>query len=290
MKQRGLALVLVLWLLALLVGVVGAFALSSRIESLLGRSALSLAQARLAAEAGIELAILRMRDPNPDNRLVPDGRPYNMDFPPARLTLRVTDESGRLDLNVADPDNLARLFQFYEVDEEQALALADAIADWRDPDDLVMMRGAEGAEYAAAGLAYGPADSPFVSVAELQRVLGMTPELFQKVAPSLTVHSGRPVNTSFADAAVLEALGIEAEAAVDFLTVRNNWTPSSGEPPLSPDGTALSASGSGTYSIEARAALTDGTRLMVTQTVRVGGGDAVGRPYSILDKREGEIH
>jgi general secretion pathway protein K len=290
MRQRGLALVLVLWLLALLVGVVGAFALSSRIESLLGRSALSLAQARLAAEAGIELAVLRMRDPVAENRLVPDGRPYNMVFETARLTLRVSDESGRLDLNTADPANLAQLFQFYEVDEEQALALADAIADWRDPDDLVMMRGAEGAEYAAAGLPYGPADSSFVSVAELQRVLGMTPELFQKVAPSLTVYSGRPVNTSFADAAVLAALGIEAEAAIDFLNVRNDWTPASGEPPLAPDGTALSASGSGTYSIEARAALSDGTRLMLTQTVRVGGGDAVGRPYSILQKREGEIH
>lgn len=309
MKTRGLALVLVLWLLALMVGVVGAFALTSRIEGLLGRSALSLVQARLAAEAGTELAVLRMREVDPQRRMVPDGRPYHLDFEGIRVTLRVHDETGRLDLNTTDPETLARLFEFHGVEEPQALALADAIADWRDPDDLVMMHGAEDPDYQAAGLPYGAADMPFTSVAEVQRVLGMSPDLFARVAPSLTVHSGRPVNADFADAAVLHALGMAAEDIAGIVGAREptpgdrsgdareaptdtpprQGPPTVQVPPTAADGRDLSASGSGTYSIDALAALADGTRLLLTQTVRVGAGDAAGRPYVVLGTREGEI-
>ena len=289
MRQRGTALVLVLWLIALLLGVVSAFALTARIEGLLGRSAQSLAQARLAAEAGIELAVLRMRDPDLERRLVPDGRPYRMQFGPAQIEVRLRDETGKLDLNVADSATLARLFEFHEVDQELALNLADAVADWIDGDDLVRLRGAEDAEYAAAGLPYGAADAPFTSVAELQRVLGMTPALFERVAPSLTVHSGRPVNAHFAEAAVLYAVGLDPQLAADYLQRREAWTPADGEPPPLPDDAGLSASGSGTYSIEALAVLRDGTRLVLTHTVRMGAGDTTGRPYGLLDRREGAM-
>ena len=317
MKTRGLALVLVLWLLALMVGVVGAFALTSRIEGLLGRSALSLAQARLAAEAGTELAVMRMREVDPQQRMVPDGRPYHLDFEGIRVTLRVHDETGRLDLNTTDPETLARLFEFHGVEEPQALALADAIADWRDPDDLVMMHGAEDPDYQAAGLPYGAADMPFASVAEVQRVLGMSPDLFARIASSLTVHSGRPVNADFADAAVLHALGMAADDIAGIVDARKptpgdrsgdrsdarsgdveeapsdtsgrQGPPTVQAPPTAADGRDLSASGSGTYSIDALAALADGTRLLLTQTVRVGAGDAAGRPYVVLGTREGEI-
>ena len=52
-------------------------------------------------------------------------------------------------------------------------------------------------------------------MAEAQLVLGMTPELFEKLAPHLTVYSGqgRP-NEQYADAKVLQAMGVDAERAL----------------------------------------------------------------------------
>jgi len=57
---RGAALLLVLWLLVLLTGLVSVFALTARTEGLQGRFLGRSTAARYAAEAGIELAALRV--------------------------------------------------------------------------------------------------------------------------------------------------------------------------------------------------------------------------------------
>lgn len=296
MRPRGLALVLVLWLLALLLGVVAAFALNSRIEALQGRSARSLAQAQLAAQAGIELAVQRMANGALERRLVPDDRPYRLQFDTAVVTVQVQDISGRLNLNSATPDTLARLFEYFQIEPEVALALADAVADWRDPDDLVGLRGAEAPEYAAAGLHYGPANGPFTSVEELQRVLGIGQALYRLAAPFLTVHGPGRVNPAFAQAPVLQALGLETDVAFteqpseqdgDPDLAATQSEPQPGSPAVTADQDAVTPAGSGTYSIVSLAELADGTRLLLNPTVSLVGAGSV-RPYVVLDWREGE--
>src|SRR5882672_7761736 len=54
-----------------------------------------------------------------------------------------------------------------------------------------LQNGAEDADYAAAGLAYGAKDAPFAMTEELLQVPGMTRELFDRVAPDITVYSPR---------------------------------------------------------------------------------------------------
>ncbi len=70
------------------------------------------------------------------------------------------------------------------------------------------------AEYAQAGLKGRPANYPFQSTEELQLVLGMRPELYQRIAPMITVYSRQPgVNPHLASRAVLLAIpGVTAEA------------------------------------------------------------------------------
>jgi hypothetical protein len=75
------------------------------------------------------------------------------------------------------------------VDQVKAQALAAAIADFRDADNFRRLGGAEEADYRAAGLAWGPKNAPFDSVDELQQVFGMTTQLYERVAPSLTTYS-----------------------------------------------------------------------------------------------------
>src|SRR6478736_3922489 len=154
--QSGIALVLALWLTVLLTVIASGFAFSMRSEALATRNAVSLAQARAIAASAV-------------------------------------DEAAKIDLNAA-PDALLRnvLIVTGGLDEPAANALVDAIADWRDPDELRRPNGAELPEYRAAGLKYGPANAPFETVGEAARVLGMTPAVFRRVARVATVYSRQP--------------------------------------------------------------------------------------------------
>jgi general secretion pathway protein K len=75
-RARGAALLLVLWLVALLTALIGAFALTARMEALQGRVLSGGVQAQELARAGIEYAIVRAADSEAATRWVPDGRSY----------------------------------------------------------------------------------------------------------------------------------------------------------------------------------------------------------------------
>src|SRR3546814_1000166 len=83
--RRGVALVLVLWLLVLLIALAGTFVTISRTEYRQGVYARGSVQARYVAQAAIELAVARMLDPDPAARLLPDGRVYRFGLGPAQV-------------------------------------------------------------------------------------------------------------------------------------------------------------------------------------------------------------
>jgi general secretion pathway protein K len=125
--------VVVLWVLVLLSITVGIYAILARTESLQARFLFDETAARYAAEAGIHRAVFEMRSTDWETRWVPDGRPYQMPFGEAEVEIRITDESGKINLNAADAELLTDFFISRGVDELEALHLADAILDWRDP-------------------------------------------------------------------------------------------------------------------------------------------------------------
>lgn len=100
------------------------------------------------------------------------------------------DAAGLVDVNAALPERLAALFTALGADGERAAALGERVADWRDTDDLTRLHGAERAEYDAAGLP-PPDNRPFETEGELQRVLGMTPDLLACALSFLTAYSGQ---------------------------------------------------------------------------------------------------
>src|SRR5690606_18402976 len=129
---------------------VGAFALSARVEQIQGRVLYRGVVGDQAARAGLEYALLRLGDADPETRWVPDGRSYDWDFNGVPVRVRVVDESGKMDLNAADQLLLASLMVVLGAEPAQAEGLAAAIADWRDPDDLGQVAGmAEDPQYAA---------------------------------------------------------------------------------------------------------------------------------------------
>ena len=285
--QSGAALLLVMWLIALLAALVGGFAMAARVEYLQGRVLSRGLVAEQAARAGIEYALVRLADADPQRRWLPDGRGYEWGFGQARLQIEVIDENGKVDLNTAQLPLLSGLLRAMGTDPQEADRLAGAIVDWRDPDVLSQPAGgAEDGDYASAELPYGAKDSAFETLAELQAVLGMTPQLYARLVPHLTVFSGRVMpDPAFASAEVLAAMGLDAET---IIAQRRRWNPASGQPPpVIEGGGSLVDAGSGTYSIRSRARLRDGREALLRVVVRSGGTGMPGMAYLPLQWEEG---
>ena len=283
----GAALLLVLWLLVLLTGVVSVFALSARTEGLQGRFAGRSAAARYAAEAGVEVAALHMQSAEPSARWVPDGRGNDFDFAGYRVSVRVVDESAKVDINVSSPQLLTNLMVALGVSQARARQLAGAIADWRDPDDLLSAEGgAEDPQYAAAGLPYGAKDGPFESASELRQVIGMDAGLYARLLPCITVYTGQAQpSPTFAAPAVLQALGLAPDQLAQILAQR---APRTGDKASEDQSAALAGQASGTYSVSSLATRADGSRVQLQAAIRIGGGGGLGQLYLPLSWHVGE--
>jgi Type II secretion system (T2SS), protein K len=87
----------------------------------------------------------------------------------------------------ASPDLLKWLLRGLGAALERAAALAAAIVDFRDEDDIRGVNGAESAAYLAAGLAHGPKNAPFETGSEVDQVLGMDLNLLGHLRAVTTV-------------------------------------------------------------------------------------------------------
>ncbi|QQP91734.1 general secretion pathway protein GspK [Skermanella sp. TT6] len=221
MRRPGFALIAVFWI----VMVVGLFTaiVASRTGFDIDRSrwALDMGRVRAAADGAVEEAAFRMVERLGSGQPVTDlagvqELDLRIDDIPVHVTIQ--DEDGKIDLNGAQPELLALLFEALARDNPDLpvgdpVALSERIADFRDIDNLRRPNGAEDPEYAAAGLAAGAKDSVFDTVGELEQVLGMTPELAAAAAPFLTVHSGRAQFDPVVSPPGLQRLGSAVEAA-----------------------------------------------------------------------------
>jgi general secretion pathway protein K len=280
-RAGGAALLLVLWLIVLLSALVGAFALIAKVEGLQGRVLVHGIVADQAARAGLEYAMTRIDQADPRLQWLPDARDHAWRFGDAAVTVRIVDESGKVDLNQAEAALLGALFEAAGSEPRAAAGVAGAILDWRDPDPLTQPSGgAEDPDYASAGRPYGAKDAPFESVAEVEQVLGMTPSLYARVEPYLTVYSGRTLpDATFAPGMVLQAMGLDAE---QLLAQRAGTGPGN----ATPGGEAF-VGNSGTYSIESRARLRNGREAVLRAVIRAGGNGVPGAAYTPLRWEEG---
>lgn len=280
-SMRGAALMMVMWLIVLLTALIGAFALTARIESLQGRTVSEGAIAQEAARAGLEYSLIRVNENDPRRQWRPDGRSYVWRFDRAVVRVKMVDESGKINLNIADAALLSGLWRALGVEQDQAARLASAIIDWRDTDPLSQAQGgAEDPQYAEAELPYGAKDAPFETVAELQQVLGMTPELYAKAEPYLTVYGTlQTPDATFAEGVVLQAMGLNPEAILQ----QRDAPPDAGA--VQP----VVGFSSGTYSIDSRARLPDGREAVLRAVVRTGANRIPGSAYMALRWEEGGI-
>lgn len=278
--QRGVALLLVLWACTLLAVVLGSYAALARTQALQVRYQFAQTQAHYAAEAGVMRAIQAVQDTNPKRRWAADGRDYPFAFDGARVDVQIVDESGKVDLNAAEPDVLVGLFRAAGMDPAAAQRLAANVVAWRS---FLAAPGAgqrDRAAYLAAGRHYGPRHGPFATLEEFQQVLGVTPALYAKLAPAITIWSGRAVpDPNSAPPLALAAIpGLDPAQLAAVLAIRRHNAQTGGAPIV----------GGITHSIRARAELPDGARATIVATIRLRP-DAQGvQPYTVLRWQEGD--
>lgn len=289
-SQRGIALLLVLWLTALLTVIAGGFAYAMRNEAMAARNTMSQAQARAEADGAVaRVAFELMRPRTLVDAWSPDGALHTwIEADGARVNVNALDESGKIDVNSASDALLNSLLQTVgQVDAATAARLVDAIGDWKDPDDLRRPNGAEAPDYQAAGLSYKPANAPFENVAEVQRVLGMTPAIFARLSGNLTTFSGMAgINPAYASRAVLMSIPAATDAIVDTYIAQRSAALAARQPlPLFPLG-GIGGSAVNVWRIRAEVTTADGAVFIREAVVRPG--QPPGRPVIVLDWQQGD--
>lgn len=288
-QNRGIALISVLWVVALLAVVAGGMSVNMQEEARLVRNLMASAQARHAAEGGVQLALSTLLGGAGPTAWQPDGAAHELAIGDAVVRVTMIDETGKIDLNAAQEGLLNGLLRTVELEDWERRRIVDAILDWRDADSLTRLNGAEDDDYLAAGKSYGTKDARFDSVDELQLVLGVAPELYRKIRPALTVYSRQPgVNPAAASREVLLAIpGMDVETVERYLALREENRENGLPPPQPPvaDRQYIARGRGRTYSVHAQARLQNGVTAHVTATVDLRGRDPAA-PFTVLSWRQ----
>jgi general secretion pathway protein K len=211
--QKGFALVLVLWLIALLTIIAASFSTHSKVETRLTGNSIDALHSRLLAQSAVNRAILELMVSDPAQRWNSNGQVYPIETDQGRVKLSIRNSSGLLDLNRAPREQLVKLFALIAEDELDREALADRLKDWRDSDDLRHLNGAEDADYRSAGYPYTTAGRDLVSIDELAYVLGFDAAKVERLRPYVTLYSDRDnVDTRYAPEKLLSLLKGEQQS------------------------------------------------------------------------------
>jgi len=287
-RERGIALILVLWLTIMLTVIASGFAFSMRSEALSARNALSLAQARTAADGAVERMAFELSRPRYATSWASDGQPHSWHDGDVAIVANAVDEGAKIDINAAPEMLLRGLIEHVgAADPDLAARIVDAIVDWRDPDDIKRPNGAEDADYRMAGLKQKPANAPFETVSELARVMGMTPAIYARVADSLTVNSRQPgINPLTASRDVLLALPAATPETVDaYLQQRADALASRLPVPPFPPASGFAAGAVPVWRVRAVATAADGVTFAREAVVRPSGDGR--RPLLAMSWQEG---
>jgi general secretion pathway protein K len=289
-RERGWALISVLWTVAMLAMMAAAAQELTLTSVRTERRALVRAHLDADLDSAVVRALLALEDSRPANHWRVDGYPYAISYDGVDMTVSVQDEDGKFDLNETDGEDLLPLFESVGLDSRTASTITDRIVEWRtDPasDDAHTLHGGNDQDYVAAGRPWRPRHGEFQTVSELNLVLGVTPQLFAKVRPALTVYSRNDSpDPNLAPRLVLAALNPGNPGQVDKIMAQRSgaFTQAGLSTTKSTSGGATIAPGSdlGGRTFEIDVDATYAGRHVTRRVVLVMTGD-ITRPYLVED-------
>jgi general secretion pathway protein K len=271
-RERGAALLVVLWMLALLAVLILSLTSATRTELNVAHNQEETAQARAIADAGVTLAILGTLDPSPATQWHGTGKMHDLRFGSCTIRVAVQDEYGKIDLNAAPPQLLAGLFRTFALSETESDRLVTAIMTRRAQASSQSTIGADTSS--AGGFAQ---QKPFLAIEELRLLPGMTSTLYEQLRPFLTVYSDQAgVNPLTAAPQVLRSLpGATPDLIETFLAARSEGGSASGPLPLLVGVTDIVAGSLGLFTVTSEGRTQSGARFVREAVVDSSNPDSV---------------
>ncbi|MBV9655462.1 MAG: general secretion pathway protein GspK [Acetobacteraceae bacterium] len=187
-RERGFALLIVLWTLVLLSLLVTHVAATGRREAEIAGNLRANAGREAAVDGAVFESAFRALGGG-GAAWAADGVKREITVGGHRVIVAVSDPANLVNLNTATGPLLRALLVAVGANEAEAGTLAAAIIDWRERGRGPAATAAKRQRYLAAGLNYAPPEAPFRSVGELRLVVGVSPALLARLAPHVTVWS-----------------------------------------------------------------------------------------------------
>lgn len=185
--ERGVALIIVLWIFVFLSVVAFEFSAATREEAAAALRFDDETQGYYLAVAGFERGlydflnqqgnpISAQKEPQKNDLF--DGRWREQELGDGRYRVKLVDESGKININRVSEETLRRVFANLGIDDARRDILVDSIMDWRDADDLHRVNGAENDYYTSLTPGYTAKNGPLDTIEDLLWIRGVTHELF----------------------------------------------------------------------------------------------------------------
>jgi general secretion pathway protein K len=154
--ERGLALLIVLWVIVAASLVVLTFNATVRSGLTFVSSEVEMTRSDALLDAGAEIAVSRLIDAEEALRWRPDGKSHTVTYAGADLIIAISDANGLIDITKASKS---------------------------------LPPPTESHSGIAATQSEVPKGIPFIDVAQLRSVTGITPEIYKRMVPFITVYS-----------------------------------------------------------------------------------------------------
>ena len=246
-KQRGVALAMLLWMLAALTLLVSGVVFQSRTDVQLTRLHLDQARAQAAAQGAAHMLLAEYQLGAASGEAASSGifaRRYELNG--LQLEAQAIPVSGLVDLNMASPQLLVALFQHLgRLNHDAAEHLAEQLLLWRAPPQGEV--GVEDTEGGGGGL--------LMVVEDLLRVPGMTRAVYDRVRSAVHVEPGgqQGVDPLAAPADVLYSIANGDPGVVDtIIEARRDASASAAGLPGGLDPAYLASGGASGYRVDVR--------------------------------------
>ena len=233
-RDRGIALIIVMIIVAALTVIVTGFAYSMRVETKLARNTRFNPDMDWLGRSGVELAryLLSKRAPGEEQMdalhqkwaggpgrvgmgAMDELEPWeeldmtNVKLGNGTFSIKITDMERKLNINSAPEPLLRYILEMHGgVDATDVDVFIDSLRDWMDPDENPGLNGAESDFYLSEYPPYYSKNGPLDHITELKLVQGFKdqPSIYNVFAKNFTAISGGLINVNTASAQVLELL------------------------------------------------------------------------------------
>lgn len=174
-QEQGIALLLVIWALALLSAIAMTVTSDGRSVRRVAYNLERAAQDRALVEGGIRWGIAQLLDGQPQRQLPLDGRAQIIQIGTVKVAVAIEAETGKFDLNTSPAVVLENLLLQAGAAAVEARRVAAAVETYRK-----INRTEPGK----------PRQPAFLETLDLRRVTSLEEDLYRQILPSITVYSG----------------------------------------------------------------------------------------------------